>query len=141
MRTTFSRARKITPVWNGNKELPENEQIAFEYTALEYGEWNQTSELMRRAIQRNIKLAEAAASDPNSIDMESDDGKQLIEVFKNLLPKNVKSVGAPLLAAVGDDKPVTMMEIATLQPFVTLAIELLATLMVVSAPSELDAKN
>jgi len=46
-----------------------------------------------------------------------------------------------LLAAPGDDKPISMEEIASQAPFVVLATELLATLIAVSAPTEVEVKN
>ena len=48
MRVTFSRARVVTPDWNGNKELPEEQQLRYEYTPLEYGQWQDAVETLQR---------------------------------------------------------------------------------------------
>ena len=134
MRTTFSRARRVTADWNSNKELPEEKQLAFSYTPLEYGEFNAATETIRRLgvnIGGEIKVPEGEAQ------------TELFELFKKLLPKNVKSVGAPLLPNESDteQKPISIEEIATQSPFVVLAVELLATLIAISAPTETDLKN
>lgn len=132
MRLEFSRVRRITPIWNNNKSLPENEQIAFEYTPLEYGAWMDATEVLGKVIN---------AARGGVIEEGSDAAKIMIESFKRLLPPNVKSVGAPLLPAPGDDAPITLEEIATKSSFIKLAVELLATLTAISTPTEQDVKN
>lgn len=136
MRTTFSRQRRVTADWNGNKNLPEEQQLAFAYTPLEYGEFNDAVEIIRR-----LGVFKAAGGEQTVELPEGDLQDELFDLFKRLLPKNVKSVGGPLLALPGDDKPITVEEIASQAPFVVLATELLATLIAVSAPTEADVKN
>ena len=135
MRVKFSRERRVEADWNDNKKLPEDERLAFSYKPLEYGEFNASVETIRRLGVINVEK--------KTIEVEDNDAAQaeLFDLFKSLLPKNVKSVGAPLLAAPGDDKPISMEEIASQAPFVVLATELLATLIVVSAPTEVEVKN
>lgn len=135
MRARFSREKRIVADWSDNKKLPEEEQLAFSYKPLEYEEFNASVETIRRlgVLQGDGKI------------VVPEDGAQedLFNLFKTLLPKNVRSTGAPLLPNENDtdQKPVTMEEIATSSPFVALATELLATLIAVSAPTEADIKN
>src|SRR3972149_4778947 len=121
MRVGFSRARRIVADWNDNKKLPEDKQLAFLYTPLEYGEFTEARDIMRR-IMVSMK------NEQGNIDSETEEGKALFDLLKRLLPAKVKSVGAPLLPDHGDDKPVTVEEIAVMQPFIYLAMEMLASL-------------
>ena len=134
MRVGFSRARRIVADWNDNKKLPEDKQLAFLYTPLEYGEFTEARDIMRR-IMVSMK------NEQGNIDSETEEGKALFDLLKRLLPAKVKSVGAPLLPDHGDDRPVTVEEIAVMQPFIYLAMEMLASLISVSAPTEADLKN
>jgi hypothetical protein len=133
MRVQFSREKRVTADWNENQKLPEDERLAFFYKPLEYGEFDASVETIRRLGVLN--------SDGKITVPEGDAQVELFKLFRTLLPKNVRSAGAPLLAAPGDDKPITIDEIATQSPFVALATELLATLIAVSAPTEVDLKN
>lgn len=141
MRTTFSRAKRIRPDFNDNKKLPEDEQLNFEYAPLEYGEWNAAVEIITR-----LGFVHAAVGGEKKIVIPEDskaDQEELFKLFRDLLPKHVKSVGAPLLPNVNDGKQeaITIDEIAHQAAFVLLATELLATLIAVSAPTEADLKN
>lgn len=135
MRARFSREKRVVADWSDNKKLPEEEQLAYSYKPLEYEEFNSSVETIRRlgVLQADGKI------------IVPEDGAQedLFELFKRLLPKNVRSVGAPLLPNENDatQEPITLEEIATNSPFVALATELLATLIAVSAPTEADVKN
>jgi len=133
MRLKFSRDKRVTADWNDNKKLPEDEQLAFTYKPLEYEEFNAAVETIRSLGVLNTA--------EKKIEVKGGDTQELFALFKTLLPKNVKSVGAPLLAAPGDDKPISMEEVASQSPFVVLATELLATLIAISAPTEADVKN
>ena len=139
MRVQFSRARVVTPDWNGNKEQAEQEQLRFEYTPLEYGQWQDAVETLQR-----LGVMNAITGKPVEItDEQKKEQQELFDLYKRLLPVHVKSVGAPLLPNANDAKqePITITEIATLMPFVTLATELLATLIAISTPTERDLKN
>lgn len=135
MRVAFSRAKEVTPEWQENKKLPEDQQLRFSYKPLDYADFTDAAEMFARLVRQQ--------SGDTTVDPDTEVGRELFGLYKRLLPAHVTSVGAPLLPNENDkeQKPVTVEEIATLQPFALLATELLATLISISAPTEADIKN
>lgn len=130
MRTTFSRAVVHVPTWNGNKELPEGEQLKFKIAPVDVGVFNDLLEVLGRT-QKSLTVGDIADKAKNV--------RPFADALKTVLPPHVESVGAALKAT--DDSDVSIQEIATLAPFVGLASELLYALIDASKPTELDVKN
>lgn len=127
MRVKFSLITDFTPEWNGNKELPEDEQCKATLKTLENMDLLEFADSLER---------QGLEGEVDTSTMTSKDIKSLLRETGRLLPKYVTIEGIE-----GDDGPVTLEQIVTYPDFMELAVELLMQLANISQPTEDDIKN
>lgn len=127
MRVKFSLITDFTPEWNGNRDLPEAEQVKATLKTLESMDLLELADaLERQGLEGEVDTAK----------MTSKDIKSLLLETGRLLPKYVTIEGIE-----GDDGPITLEQIVTYPDFMELAVELLMQLANISQPTEDDVKN
>lgn len=136
MKTTFSRLRTFVPTFNGNQDLPENEQLKYAIKPLTVGDFYIVLEAVSRIA--------GGKSEDGKVILDSDklvgsSQREFLELSEKYIPQYVTSKGAPLLAS--DDTEVPLEEAVGYSPFLSLTSELVMQLMSVSQPTEIDAKN
>lgn len=127
MKVQFSLAREYTPEWNGNRELPEDEQVKATLKTLESMDLLELADALER---------QGVDGEVDSTKMTAKDIKALLTETGRLLPKYVEVTGIE-----GDDGPITMHQIIAYPDFMELAVELLMQLANISQPTEDDLGN
>jgi hypothetical protein len=119
MKIKFSKSVKFVPTWNGNRELPEQEQIKTVLSVLKFGDLQRVYE----AFPKN---------DGNSADR--------VEKFSVLtleyLPKHCVLEGLE-----DDDGPVELDRVISYPTYTQLASEILMEIIRISSPKGDDEKN
>lgn len=124
MKIKFSREVPYTPEWNGNRELPEGEQVRTTIKPMTVEDLLIVMEAMGRRPGQEAGSA-----------VQVDVGK-LISEAGAMLPKYVDITGLD-----DDSGPVTTKDLLTFGAFIPLASELLMECVRVSMPSETAEKN
>jgi len=119
MKINFSRSVPYTPEWNGNRELPEAEQVKAVIKPMTVDDLL----VMMDALGRRPGVPEG---DPTSMDTG-----RLIKEAGALLPKYVE-----INNLTDDSGPVSVNDLLTFGAFIPLASELLMECARVSMPSE-----
>lgn len=123
MKVRFSREKKYTPEWNGNRDLPEAEQVKALVKPARMGDL--------------LDIVDAFSSvGETKIDTETTDPKvmrQIVEACAEILPKYVTITGLE-----GEDGPVDLVEALQYLTFTPLMVELLGHLTEISTPDSKD---
>lgn len=122
MKVAFSKEKKYVPDFNGNKELPEAEQLVAYIKPLKSGE----------VIDLTDVLKEAGFEKGDSKQMSSHQMKTVVQQAGHYLPTYVRLEG---------NDGFTIQDVADYTPFLALATELLFVLMNFSSPNQDDVKN
>lgn len=138
MKLNFSRRKVYVPVFNSNTELPEDEQLRFRMRSMSMGDFAIALEHVREVKEVKKVMEQAAGSAPEEPETVKERGA-LVDLFADVLPRYVESVGAPLKTS--DDAELSIKEIATDAPLMSLASELFWELFLYSRPAETDLKN
>lgn len=131
MRYKFSLEHNYVPTWNGNKDLPEGEQIKVKIKPFEFGD---TLLLLDALTQIGVADADGKV-DTDKMDAKSI--KPLIEQFGALLPKAATVIN--LKDDAGGD--IDIGTVVRFGAFFGLAAEILMYGVSISAPNESDTKN
>lgn len=129
MKVSFSKTQPYVPIWNSNRDLPEDQQIKCILGVLDM------------AALMNLLDAFTQAGLAGKVDTDRIDGSRIRPVlnqFGDLLPKYVTEFNG-LFNSSGE--AVTVGDLTTYPKFLNLALELLMKLSEISSPSEEDAKN
>lgn len=124
MKVNFTTTAEFVPEFNGNRELPEAEQIKMKLTSLEMGE--------------NLHLVATlqAATGKTQVekgDLDVDRQLALIKACGTYIPGHVSEI-------TGNEN-FTVADIVKWMPFAPLAAEILFQLVEISSPNEVDVKN
>lgn len=128
MKIKFSLKRPFTPEFNGNRDLPEADQIKCILTTLDNFDLLELGDAFSRAGMNDGEL------DTSTISAEQ--ARVLLDATVSIIPKYTEMTGLE-----GDDGPLTVEQIVRFPDFQELATELLVQLAQISAPTEADAKN
>lgn len=128
MKIKFSLKRPFTPEFNGNKKLPDGEQIKCILTTLDNFDLLELGDAFSRAGMNDGEL------DTSKIDAAQ--ARILLDATASIIPKYTEITGLDC-----DDGPVTVDQVVRFPDFQELATELLVELAQISAPTEADAKN
>jgi hypothetical protein len=136
MKVKFSKTLLFVPLFNGNQSQPEGDQLKYELTPMELSDFYDV--LDKLAGLKGAKKDDGTiVVDPNSLSATSQ--KDFMQVCQGFLTKYVKSVGAKLEDADGNE--ITVEDIAKYSPFITLLSEFTAKLLEISTPTELELGN
>lgn len=130
MQTDFSLTQSYIPEWNGNRALPEDEQIKAVLSVIDMGS-------LMRLVDAFSKTGIASEGKVDTDNIDHSAIQPVLNEFGGLLPQNVK-----LSNLKGKDGvEVTIEQVVKFPTFLGLALELLMKLMEISSPSEEDVKN
>lgn len=129
MKTDFSKDHDYTPEWNGNKELPEDEQVKCVLSVLDM-------DALMALLDAFTEVGIEGEVDTDSIDAAKI--KPVLEQFGDLLPKHVTEL-SNLFGKKGD--ALTIEDVVKYPVFLNLALELLMKLTEVSSPTDEDVGN
>lgn len=132
MQTAFARKVDYVPTFDGNRDLPEQEQIKVKLTSLSTGDFFDIVTALGNISNEKgeIDLGKAAKDGLLGV-------APLLAKGANILPRYTEISG--LLDAAGN--PVTPAEVAAAPFFLGLTAELLGKLAEISAPKMADLKN
>jgi len=122
MKSNFSKEKKYNPDWNGNKELPEDEQLVAYIKPMKSGEVIDLTDVLK-----SVGFEKGEAKQLSSAQM-----KAVVKEAGHYLPTYVRLEHA-------DD--FTIQDVVDYTPFLSLAVDLLFTLMNFSSPNQDDVKN
>ena len=123
MKVKFSHEVPFTPLWNGNRDLPEAEQIKTTIKPMQVGDLLLVMDAMGK------KAGQPDADAPLDIG-------RLINEAGNILPKYVTMTGLE-----DDHGPVSITQLLSFGAYIPLASELLMECARVSMPSETTEGN
>ncbi len=129
MKYKLSKEVEFTPVWNENKELPEEEQVKFTLKVLSMGD-----------VLILMDTLEDAADEDGNVDgdrLTAGTTTKLVNEATRLLP-----IYATMEGLEGEDGEVIGVDTITLFPqFIGLITEVLFELISISTPNEADSGN
>lgn len=128
MKVSFSLVTTYIPEWNGNSELPEDEQITVALKTLESMDMLELADALER---------QSIDGEVDSTKMSAKDIKALLKETGRLLPNYATVKGLEGL----DGLQVSIEQVVTYPDFMELAVELLMELANISQPDEDDIKN
>lgn len=128
MKIQFSRTVDYRPTFNGNRDLPEGEQIRVVFHVIE------TTDLMVLLDAFQSVGIKDVAPDAKPDALQS---RKLIDLVPNMLPRYVEISGLQ----GDDDKELSIQDVSTFSTFLGLQTELLMQLSIVSQPTAQAAKN
>ena len=133
MKVKFSRSVDYIPEWNGNRELPDSDQVKTKLRPLEM------HDLIK--LMDNLQSAAVGVPDPASqvaSDLPKNMGqiKSLVETCGDLIPKYCDITGLE-----DGSGPVTSTDLTRFTWYLALAAELLSELGSISMPNEAEEKN
>ena len=134
MKVKFSRSSVFVPLFNGNRDLPEDEQLKYEISPMDNGDFYDMQDNITQ-----IGLKPGADGKVDTADLNRQEQKKFVTCGKVYLPHYIKSVGSPLLDA--DGNTISIEDISKLSAFLSLSNELLWELFALSIPTEIEAKN
>ncbi len=124
MKACISRVQDYKPKWNGNLDLPEDQQLTAKCSVFETGDL--------------FDVLEAISKETGTegvVDSDKLDVKQIRKLVKSagaIVPKYVTLVGA---------EDFSIDDVSKLSPYFSLCVELLFQLVTISQPTEQDVKN
>ncbi len=127
MKVSFSRLVEYVPEWNGNKDLPEAEQVKVKLVPLEMGDL--------------VGLMEVIQDFTGDADEE---GKTTVAMDKAVsVLKNISHLSGSIevINLEDDSGPVTSEDIVKFPRFMELTMEVFNELASISMPNEEDEKN
>lgn len=130
MKVKFSANVPYTPEWNGNRQLPEKEQIKSILKPMEFDDLMSFFDAIGGS-KVAVELKEQISSGNVDVVKERVDFTKVIQQVGSLVPKY-----ATIENLEGDDGPLTVEAIARYPRFMELIIELLSKLSEISSPSE-----
>lgn len=129
MKYKLSKEVDFAPEWNGNQDLPEEEQVKFNLKVLSMGD-----------VLELMDTLEDVADDSGNVDGETLNAsttKQLVERAVNLLP-----IYATMKGLEGENgEEITVANITEFPQFIGLITEVLFQLIAISTPNEADSGN
>lgn len=135
MKVQFTKLVQFVPSWNGNTELPPEEQVVAMLTPLS------TDNLIR--LMDVLQKTSGGKIDPESLVKDGaktrdiSDIKSMVTSAADMIPTNVELKG--LIDA--DGEAVTADMITNFPFFLELAAEIVAELAAISMPNEVEEKN
>ncbi len=129
MKVNFSKSQSYVPEWNGNRDLPETEQVKCSLSILDMN-------ALMNLLDSFTAVGLTGEVDTDKVD--SNKIKPVLAEFGNLLPSHVTHFEG-LFNASGE--AITIEDLVTYPIFLNLALELLMKLSEISSPSEDDTKN
>jgi hypothetical protein len=130
MKVAFSREVVYVPEWNGNRDLPPNEQFSCTLTPLEMND-------LFVVVDALSEVGAKAGTEDNLGALENIAGiKTLVQNVGHILPKYVKVEGIE-----DDTGPITIDEILKYPVYMNLMGELIAQLSNISMPNEEEVGN
>lgn len=128
MKVKFSKEQKFVPEWNGNRQLPENEQMFVTIQALTLGD---LILLMDGVSRAGITGAQLKSGEVTSTPM--------IGALKEINPVIVKY--CKISGLDGDDGPITIEQVCDSVHFIPLYTEIMTAVVTLSQPDETETKN
>lgn len=128
MKIAFSLKRPFVPEFNGNRDLPEADQIKCVLTTLDNFDLLELGDAFNRAGMTDGEI------DTSQITTEQ--ARILLDATVTIIPKYTELTGLE-----GDDGPLTIEQIVRFPDFQLLATELLVELARISAPTDADRGN
>lgn len=132
MKIKFSKSVAYTPTWNGNRDLPKEEQISVILKPMEFSDLMLMMDAMGGS--KTIKAAQDGASEAE-ITSQINITKVVAETADILLKY------AEVTGLEGDDGPLNVGEISRYPAFAGLNFEILMQLTQISMPSEKSEGN
>lgn len=133
MKVHFSRLVDYTPVWNGNRDLPEAEQCKCKLKPME------TDDLIN--LMDQLQSAAGGEVDRESLTALAESGnisrmKEMLEACGDLIPKYTEIEGLEDVSG-----PVSPEDLVKYPYYMELSAEILGELANISMPSEVEEKN
>ena len=132
MKVNFRKTVEFTPTWNGNADLPANEQLRFVLTPLDVGEALHIAALLSEAGHKGA-TNDAAALEETKSRMSIDQTKGLVEACGAYVKPHVERMDNAENFEVED--------VVKYMYFLPLAADDLLELVRISQPTETDVKN
>lgn len=129
MKTDFSKSHDYTPDWNGNQDLPEDEQIKSVLDVLDM-------DALMALLDAFTEVGLEGEVDTDTVDASKI--KPVLEQFGDLLPKHVSSLTG-LFGKAGE--ALTIEDVVKYPKFLNLSLEFLMELSRISSPTDDDTKN
>lgn len=136
MKVKFSKVVPFTPDFNGNKSLPDDEQIKYELTPMELADFYDVLDALS-SIKGTKQEDGTIQIDTSKLNSSSQ--KEFMKVCQGFLPKYINSVGAKLEDHGGNE--ITVEDIAKYAPMISLLSEFTAKLLEISTPTEVELGN
>jgi hypothetical protein len=135
MKSNFSKTVPFTPEWNGNKDLPEKDQLRVTLKPMPLGDLLSCTEALSSGQLDEAKVTEAKKKN-TAVKFTKDDTAKMkvsIETLQEYIPKFVTiDQGA---------EDFTLDEVVKYSQFSELANELIGKLVEISSPNKADIKN
>jgi hypothetical protein len=129
MQIKFSKSVEYVPTFNGNLNLPPEQQIKAKLTVLALGDFMKLAATLQQVSKGKDQIDTASMS---VVEMQP-----LLELAPDFLPRYVELSG--LLDA--DGVPISSANVASYSFFLPLIAELLGQLASISMPNQADVKN
>jgi hypothetical protein len=128
MKYSFTPTAEFIPEWNGNRELPDEEQIKMTVSVLSMGDLLNLMDVMEQG-------GNTGEVDSDQLDMGTT--KALVEMATELLPKYITDFRGLEV----DDGPIDIATMSGFPQFINLIVEITFELISRSTPNEEDTKN
>ena len=128
MKFEFTPASKFIPEWNGNRDLPEEEQITMIISVLEMGDLLDLMDLIE---------SDSSEDQVDSDNLKPSTVKSIVEKAQQLLPKYITEFQGLDV----DSGPISLEDLVQYPQFMSLVVEITFELINISTPNEDDRKN
>jgi hypothetical protein len=129
MKFKFTPTSVFSPEWNGNRDLPESEQITMTLSVLNMGDLLNLMDTIESHKDGNDSV------DSDSLDVST--VKEIVSMANELLPKYVTD----FKGLESDDGPIGLDTLCKYPQFMNLVVEITFELINKSTPDEEDSKN
>ena len=134
MKVQFSKAINYIPEWNGNRSLPDEQQIKVVFKPLTMGD---LLELMDAMQEMSLDIDPENLVGTKSLQANAKQVKILVETCGHLLPNYVTMTGL----TDADDEAVEVSQLTNYTYYMEFAGELLNQLALTSMPTDAEEKN
>lgn len=134
MKLALSRAKEFVPDWNGNLQLPADQQLKYLLTPVDNGDFYDLQDCIGRL---GLKATTDGKVDSTNLDVKAQ--REFLTGAGTYLTRYVKSTGAPLLDQ--NDKEITIEDIGKYAALIGLANEILMEIIKNGVPQAADSKN
>jgi hypothetical protein len=128
MKVNFTPESEYVPEWNGNRDLPDDEQIKMNLSVLSMGHILNLMDIMEQA-------GHSGQTDDQALDVATT--KKLVEMAQEILPQYVKDFRGLEV----DSGPIALEAISDYPQFMALIVEITFELINRSSPNEDDKGN